>query len=112
MNRYHRLPLVPCPTCISRAPWIHVDHTDAKAVPSDVEWIAATPEITRLMAARLGATSVWFNHADPDKATLRRMYRGECDATVFSKRDMRGVGQARKGYQCNGCADREEGTGC
>ena len=109
-RRYFNAPRVPCPECISRAQWIPVDHTDANAIPSDVKWFEATPEMTRLLAVKTGATQVWFNAANPDTATLRRMYRGECDATVFSRRDPRHINTARKGEVCNACADLVEGA--
>ncbi len=101
MNRYHRLPLVPCPTCISRAPWVPVE--DAATLPDDYAWVSHQQE----------PQTVFFNHTDPRRATFKRTVDPSGDFTrwLFFKRDMRGVGQARKGYQCDGCADREEGTG-
>lgn len=114
MTHYHRLPLVDCPTCISRAPWVSVDHTDPRALPSAVEWFTAPDgsrlEPARRLAEKIGASHLWFNNADPSKAVFMRVYRKECDATVFYKRDQLHISQARKGYQCNGCADREEGA--
>lgn len=97
MSHRTRYVAVPCPGCLSRAAWI-----PAQAKEIDViDW-------PRREATETGA--VFYNHADPKRATFKRVDTDSLDSRVFFKRDPKHVNMVRKGFQCNGCADLEEGA--